>query len=193
VDSRAGGATSKTARSHSTTTSSKHPYQLPVVPGFAAHESSASKMASKAKRFDVGGGELAAASTDGGGIGRTAKGAAGDTLVASHVGELDMVRIREAEKIIEADEVQYGKYIMDEVRVRASVCVCVCCCEGDWLAASRYRPRPPVWVGSVRTGNLAIVVARMTVCYFSWYIDAAICGRRVVWCRSGCCSITGRP
>ena len=31
----------------------KHPYQLPVVPGFTAHESTASKMAASAKCFDA--------------------------------------------------------------------------------------------------------------------------------------------
>jgi hypothetical protein len=53
-------------------------------------------------------------------IGRTAKGAQGDTLVASHVGDMDMVRIREAEKIIDTDEVAFGKYIMDEVREKGA-------------------------------------------------------------------------
>ena len=43
--------------------------------------------------------------------------------MASHVGDMDMVRIREAEKIIDTDEVAFGKYIMDEVSwaVRARV------------------------------------------------------------------------
>ncbi len=65
--------------------------------------------------------------------------------MASHVGDMDMVRIREAEKVIDTDEVAFGKYIMDEVRraVRARVVhayddylVCVCVC-----------PPPPLPVG----------------------------------------------
>ena len=164
---------------------SKHPYQLPVVPGFH-QESKASKMAAKSKlcvvfvallcrprnepcpmflamgwedviagtmrlslfthscpspppynptpvplqprttyercgphRYDAktaGGSSVA----DEAAIGRTAKGAQGDTLVASHVGDMDMVRIREAEKIIDTDEVAFGKYIMDEVREKGA-------------------------------------------------------------------------
>ncbi len=68
-------------------------------------------MAAKSKQFDVSSSNPGAST---GGIGKTAKGAHGDTLVASHVGEMDMVRIREAEKVIDADEVKYGKYILDE-------------------------------------------------------------------------------
>ncbi len=50
-----------------------------------------------------------------GAIGRTGKGADGDTLIPSHVGDMDMARIREAEKVIDADEAAYGKCILDEV------------------------------------------------------------------------------
>ena len=50
-----------------------------------------------------------------GGIGRTAKVSDGDTLIASHVGEMDMARIREAEKVIDVVEAAYEKYILDEV------------------------------------------------------------------------------
>ena len=71
-------------------------------------------MAAKGKRFDAT--STGQGTAEEGGIGRTAKGAQGDTLIASHVGEMDMVRIREAEKVIDADEVKYGKYILDEVR-----------------------------------------------------------------------------
>lgn len=47
-------------------------------------------------------------------MGTLARGAQGDVLVPSHIGDLDMARVREAEKVIEVDEVTYGRVILDE-------------------------------------------------------------------------------
>lgn len=51
----------------------------------------------------------------GGKIGSFGKGAGGESLIPSHIGDLDMLRVREAEKIIELDEATYGRMMLDEV------------------------------------------------------------------------------
>ncbi len=59
-------------------------------------------------------------------IGNFGKGAGGDSLIPSHIGDLDMIRVREAEKVIELDEATYGRMIVDEVRPLA-LCTFHCC------------------------------------------------------------------
>jgi hypothetical protein len=131
-----GGAATSGAPS---ATIAAHPYKLPVVPGFKPSGTAAASTAARTKKLAATLGHSASrteASREPHAAGKRSTGADGDTLVPSHIGELDLLRIREAERVIEADEKQFGKVLLDEVRDGAC-CGTVSCRVVAWRGVAR--------------------------------------------------------